>query len=95
MARPFARSATTTAYFQPQLTAGPGGRLAFALPVRTGQASAMPSMKQGNPPDSGFGAITARSVSSTPADNQVTARHISGRSALGALAGCACLGGSD
>jgi hypothetical protein len=41
MARPFARSATTTAYFQPQLTAGPGGRLAFALPVRTGQASAM------------------------------------------------------
>jgi hypothetical protein len=64
MARPFARSATTTAYVQPQLTAGPGGRLAFALPVRTGQASAMPSMKQGNPPDSGFGvAITARSVS--------------------------------
>jgi hypothetical protein len=54
MARPFARSATTTAYFQPQLTAGPGGRLAFALPVRIGQASAMPSMKQGNPPDSGF-----------------------------------------
>ena len=47
MARPFARSATTTAYFQPQLTAGPGGRLAFALPVRTGQGSAMPSMKQG------------------------------------------------
>ncbi len=45
MARPFARSATTTAYFQPQLTAGPGGRLAFALPVRTGQASAMPSRR--------------------------------------------------
>src|SRR4249920_313599 len=34
-----------------------------------------------------------RSVSSTPADNQVTARHISGRSALGAPADCARLGG--
>jgi hypothetical protein len=54
MARPFARSATTTAYFELQLTAGPGGRLAFAPPVRSGQASAMPSMKQGNPPDSGL-----------------------------------------
>ena len=32
--------------------------MAFALPVRTGQASVMPSMKQSNPPDSGFGAIT-------------------------------------
>jgi hypothetical protein len=48
---------TTTAYFQPQLTTGPGGRLAlmaFALPVRTGQASVMLSMKQSNPPDSGL-----------------------------------------
>ena len=33
---------TTTAYFQPQLAAGPGGRIglsAFALPVATGQVS--------------------------------------------------------
>ena len=39
--RTVARS-TTTAYFQPQLAAGPGGRIAlsaFALPVRTGQVS--------------------------------------------------------
>jgi hypothetical protein len=28
--------------------------MAFALPVRIGQASVMPSMKQGNPPDSGL-----------------------------------------
>jgi hypothetical protein len=33
--------------------------MAFTLPVRTGQASVMLSMKQSNPPDSGFGAITA------------------------------------
>lgn len=56
MARPFARS--TTAYFQPQLTTGPGGRialLAFVLPVRTGQASVMLSMKQSNPGRLRFG----------------------------------------
>jgi hypothetical protein len=28
--------------------------MAFALPVRTGQASVMLSMKQSNPPDSGL-----------------------------------------
>jgi len=28
--------------------------MAFALPVRTGQASIMLSMKQSNPPDSGL-----------------------------------------
>jgi hypothetical protein len=38
--------------------------MAFALPVRTRQASVMPSMKQGNPADSGLGAITA--VGTTP-----------------------------